>query len=71
LIGRYSISRQSWPTTVADNGAGFTFTGGPPTPADLGRGRFLVAALSDPFDMCSGPGEGTPIRFQRSSFTGT
>jgi anti-sigma regulatory factor (Ser/Thr protein kinase) len=54
---------------VADTGAGFVPAAGlpglPAQAAESGRGLYVIAALSDRFEMTSQPGLGTTVRFAK------
>ncbi|HZN73713.1 MAG TPA: ATP-binding protein [Micromonosporaceae bacterium] len=61
---------------VTDTGAGFAPAAGPPglpaQAAESGRGLYVIAALSDRFEVISQPGRGATVRFaKRPSYTRT
>jgi serine/threonine-protein kinase RsbW len=53
---------------VTDSGAGFVPPGQPRMPPDgavSGRGLYLIAQLSDDFELTSDPAKGTTVRFAK------
>ena len=54
---------------VTDTGAGFAPAAGPPglpaQAAESGRGLYVIAALSDRFEVISQPGRGATVRFAK------
>lgn len=60
---------------VTDTGVGFvpppqSYMLPPPVDSESGRGLYLIAALTDRFELQSRPGQGTTVRFAKQlSFT--